>query len=124
MSDILTKNVRDDELNTRLVYDIVRLNNWKNTCTRWVIGNRRVQRTICSYDLTVLGWGFHSMSLNFENSIETVLIIVLRTRKTVLRKPWINREDNSESSQFSYTDIVVTRTMNSTVVVILPYIYQ
>ena len=122
MSDILTKNVRDDELNTRLVYDIVRLDNWKNTCTRGVIGNRRVQRTIYSYDLTVLGWGFYSISLNDENRIETVLIIVLRTRKTVLRKLWINREDKSKSSQFIFTAIVVTRTMNYAVVVILPYI--
>ena len=40
------------------------------------------------------------------------------------RKPCINREDNSKSSQFSYTVIVIVRTMKLLEVVTLPYIYQ
>ena len=42
LADIGTKNVRKDELNPRLGYDIVRLENCQNTCKRGVTGYRRV----------------------------------------------------------------------------------
>ena len=40
--DIVTKIVREDELNPGLEYDMVRLENLQNTCTRGVIGYIRV----------------------------------------------------------------------------------
>ena len=40
MAEIATKNFREDEFNHRLGYDMVRLDNLQNTCTRGVIGFR------------------------------------------------------------------------------------
>ena len=40
-------------------------------------------------------------------TLKPVLVIVLRTCKTVSRKLCINREDSRKISQFSYTVIVV-----------------
>ena len=48
-----------------------------------------------------------------KESFKTVLRIFLRTCETVSRKPCINRESKSRSSQFSYAVIVVTRTLSS-----------
>ena len=45
---IVTKNVREDEFNPRLVCAMVRLYNWNNTFQRGFTGYRRVLRTICS----------------------------------------------------------------------------
>ena len=42
LSDVGTNNVREDGLNIRLGYYMLRLENWKNTCTRGLIGYRRV----------------------------------------------------------------------------------
>ena len=42
LADIGTDNVREGELNPRLGYDIVRLENGQKTCTRGVKGYRRV----------------------------------------------------------------------------------
>ena len=41
LEDTGTKNVREDELDPRLGYTRVRLDNRQNTCTREVIGYRR-----------------------------------------------------------------------------------
>ena len=56
--------------------------------------------------------------------LKTVLMVVLIICKTVSIKPYINREDQSEISQFSYTTIVVTITMQFLTVVTPPSIYQ
>ena len=48
LSDIGTKNVREDELNPRLGYTMVRLDNRQKTCTRGVIWYRRVWITMSS----------------------------------------------------------------------------
>ena len=42
LAGIVTKNIREDALNTILGYDMVRLENWQNTCQRGVTGHRRV----------------------------------------------------------------------------------
>ena len=42
LADIGTNNVREDVLNPRLGYAMVRLYNWHNTCIRDLIGYRRV----------------------------------------------------------------------------------
>ena len=84
LADIGTKNVRDGELNNRLEYTMVILDNWYNTCTRGVIGYRRIWRAICSDELT----GLSLYGLDF---------IVLKCwrkhwklfwKKTVLKKIW------------------------------------
>ena len=49
LADIRTKNVREDQLNTILVYTMVIIDNWQNTCTRGVIWDIRVWITRC-YD--------------------------------------------------------------------------
>ena len=59
-----------------------------------------------------------------KRKLEKILRIFLRTCKTVLRKPCINREDKSECSQFNYTVIVLTRTMKFLSVVTPPSVYQ
>ena len=48
LSDIGTKNVREAELNPRLGYGMVILDNCHNTCTKGVIGHRRVPKTMFS----------------------------------------------------------------------------
>ena len=48
----------------------------------------------------------------------------MKTCKTVSIKPCINREDKSKISQFSYTVIVVTISMNLLVVVTPQSVYQ
>ena len=48
LSNVLTKNVREDELSPRLGYAMVRLFNRHNTFQKWVAGYRRVLRTMCS----------------------------------------------------------------------------
>ena len=45
---IVTKNVMEDELNTRLGYAMVWLYNIQNTSTTGVIGYRRVWKIMCS----------------------------------------------------------------------------
>ena len=57
-------------------------------------------------------------------TLKTVLNFFLRTRKTVSRKPCINRDNKSKISQFICTVIVVTRTMKFLGVVTPQYIYQ
>ena len=47
---------------------------------------------------------FEIMRVTLKSFIRTVL----RTCKTVSIKPFINREDKIENSQFIYTDIVTT----------------
>ena len=47
LAEIGTKNVREDELNHRLGYTMVRLDNWQNTYKRWVKKHIRVWITIC-----------------------------------------------------------------------------
>ena len=42
LAHIGTKNVREDESNTRLGYTMVIIYNWQNTCSRGVIGYRIV----------------------------------------------------------------------------------
>ena len=42
LADIVTKNVRGDEFIPRLVYAMVRLDNWPTICTREVIGYKIV----------------------------------------------------------------------------------
>ena len=42
LADIETKNVREDELNHRLGYAMVKIDNIQNTCTGGMIGERRV----------------------------------------------------------------------------------
>ena len=56
--------------------------------------------------------------------LKTVLAIFLKTCKTVSIKPCINREDKSNSSQFSYTDIFLTKTMKFLEVLTPPSIYH
>ena len=46
--DFLAKNVIKGELNPRLRYALVRLENLQNSCTRGVIGDMRLSRTKCS----------------------------------------------------------------------------
>ena len=48
LADIGTMNVREYGFNPRLGYDMVILDNLYNTCTRGVIGYRRVRTTMCS----------------------------------------------------------------------------
>ena len=48
LEDILTKNVRENELNPRLGYAMVRIENLQKNCTIVVIGDRIVWRTIWS----------------------------------------------------------------------------
>ena len=67
------------------------------------------------------------MSNKFEctkRTLKTILIIVLRTCKTVSRKPYINRQDNSKISQFSYSVTVVSITIKLLEVVAPPSIYH
>ena len=54
VGDTGTKNFREDELNPRLVYAMKRLENRHNTCTRGMIGYRRVQRKCVLNDSNVL----------------------------------------------------------------------
>ena len=42
LADIVTNNIREDDLNPRLVYYMLRLDNLQNTCTILMIGYRRV----------------------------------------------------------------------------------
>ena len=92
LSDIGTKNVREDEWNHRLGYSMVRLDNWQKTCTRGVNVYRRVWRKRCS---EWLDWIDLSIRLNeFEMFIwvyndELEFIMMKITLKTVL--------DNSEN---------------------------
>ena len=95
-----------------------------------LIGDRIIWRKQCSNNSTGLSLdGISStilkcsMFLNDEKNIETVLIIVMRTYKTVLIKPCINRKDKSTISPFSYAGFSVKRTVNFLVVVTPPYIY-
>ena len=57
-----------------------------------------------------------------KRTLKTVLRVVLITYKTVSIKPWKNREDKSNISQFSYVDVVVTRKIMFLEVVTPPYI--
>ena len=47
LADIVTKNVREDELIPILGYTLLRLNNWHKTCQIGVTGFRRVWITMC-----------------------------------------------------------------------------
>ena len=58
-----------------------------------------------------------------KTTLKTVLRIVLRTCKTVSRRPFINREAKIKISQFSYLVTVVEITMEFLSVVTPPYIY-
>ena len=59
-----------------------------------------------------------------KTTLKTVLVIFLKTCKTMSIKPCINRQDKSYRSQFVYTDIVVTRLMKLPEVVTPSYIYH
>ena len=48
MEDIGTKNFIEDELNTRLGYAMVTLDNWQNSCAIGVIQDNDVWGTRCS----------------------------------------------------------------------------
>ena len=48
LAEIGTKNIREEGLNTRLEYAMVRLHNWQKYCQRGVTGYKRVWRTMCS----------------------------------------------------------------------------
>ena len=64
---------------------------------------------------------------NFEmmkRTLKNVLRTALKTCKSVSRKPCINREDESERSQFIYTAIFVIIKMNLLAVITQPSIYQ
>ena len=54
--DIVTNNSREGKLNPRLEYNMVRLDNWQNTCTIGVIGYRIVFITRWSDDSAVFSW--------------------------------------------------------------------
>ena len=56
LEDIVTNNVRGDELSPRLVYAMVWLENWQTTCTIGVLGEIRVRKTRCYDDYTGLNW--------------------------------------------------------------------
>ena len=56
LSDIWTNNNREDELNPRLGYNIVRLDNWHNTSTQGVIGYTIVLIIRYFDDSTGLSW--------------------------------------------------------------------
>ena len=58
-----------------------------------------------------------------KTTLKTFLRIFLRTFKTVSRKSSINSESNIRSSKFSYTIIVVTRSIKSLTIVVPPSIY-
>ena len=63
----ITKNIREDELNPRLGYDMVRIENIQNTSTRGVIGYITVWITMCS---ELLNWIELKIQLNeFETFI-------------------------------------------------------
>ena len=51
-----TKNLSRDELDPRLWYAMVILDNWQNTCQRGVTGYRRVWRMICSKWIDWIEW--------------------------------------------------------------------
>ena len=59
-----------------------------------------------------------------KRTLKTFIRIVLRTCKTVPRKPCINREANIKSSQFIYSVTVVERTTEFLAVVTPPSIYH
>ena len=59
-----------------------------------------------------------------RRTLKTVLIIFLRTCKTVSRKSCIKIEDKNKISEFSYTVIVVEITMKFLVFIIPPSIYH
>ena len=64
-------NVRNDELNHRLGYDIVNLYNQQNNFTRGVIGDRRACMIICSDDSTGLSWYvIDSTNLRYSMSLK------------------------------------------------------
>ena len=48
LANTVTNNVREYELNPRLIYDMVILDNWEKISTRGVIGYIRIWRTMCS----------------------------------------------------------------------------
>ena len=48
MAYIGKNNFREEELNPRLEYTMIILDNLQRTCTVWVIGDRKVLRTRCS----------------------------------------------------------------------------
>ena len=48
LEDIGTKNVREYEFNPILGYDMVRLDNWQNSCQIVVTVYRRFWKTLCS----------------------------------------------------------------------------
>ena len=55
LADILTKNVREDELNPILGYSMLILDKWKNACKRGETGYIRVQRKNVLW-MTWLDW--------------------------------------------------------------------
>ena len=87
--------------------------------TSLLIWDRRLWRTMCSewIEWIELIWTWINVFETFNGFImmkrilKTVLIFFLRTFQTVSRKPCINRESKRRILQFSYTFIVVTRTM-------------
>ena len=48
LSDIGTNNVKEDELNHKLWYAMVRVDSWHKTCQIWVTGYRTSWRTMCT----------------------------------------------------------------------------
>ena len=111
-SYIGTKNIREDELNPRLRYTILLIDNWQKTCTRWVIGDKKYEEQDVLMDLTRLSrneldWELSLIRLNYfeifnefnwmKRTLKTVLRIFLRTCKTVSRKKGMNRVSKSKS---------------------------
>ena len=56
LEEIGTNNVKEDELNPRLGFTMVNIYNWHITCTREVIGDRRIWEKRCSDEYIELSW--------------------------------------------------------------------
>ena len=63
MEDIGTKNVREDRLNSRLGYDMLRLKSWQNTCQKEWQDTENSEEQCVLNELNGLRWGLNSMSL-------------------------------------------------------------
>ena len=80
---------------------------------------------LVSFDMESIKWVWNVQQVrNDEITLKTVLRIFMWICKTVIRKPYINREDKIKIYQFSYTVIVATRTTKFLEVVTLTYFYH
>ena len=68
MADIVTNNVTEDEINTRLVYAMLRHENLKSTCVNkgWNYTKESKEQHVLN-DSTGMIWGLNSMSLKLSN---------------------------------------------------------